>query len=115
MYRQFCKNLNNYNQLNNSDDYRSLIGNELIILLDKNKFNKMKNNNDIKMENIDRFFNILYNENNRKCNKFLWELYAYGFDISLEKIKKNQNVINNKKDIDKISLLKLLLGTTYWN
>jgi len=109
MYRQFCKNLINYNQLNNSDDYRSLIGKEFMILLDKNKFNEMKNNN------VDRFLNILYKENNRKCNKFLWELYAYGFEISLEKIKKDQNVISNKKDIDKVELLKLLLGTTYWN
>ncbi|MEA1975338.1 MAG: hypothetical protein U9N10_07225 [Bacillota bacterium] len=115
MYRQFCENLKNYHQLNNSTDYRSIIGEELLIFIDKNKFNTMKQNRDSEMNSINRLLNLIDKENDRKCNKFLWELYAYGFDISLEAIKENKHIVNNEKENDKIELLKLLLGTTYWN
>ena len=114
MYKQFCKNLKHYNHLNNSDDYRSLIGDELLIFLDKDNFNRLKQNNASQIKAIDRLLVLLNKENDRKCNKFLWELYAYGFDLSLEDIKKNESIVNNEKDRDKIQLIKLLLGTTYW-
>ena len=114
MYRQFCKNLKNYHQLNNSDDSRSLLGKELLIFLDKDNFDRMKENNSSQMKAIHRLLSLLNKENDQKCNKFLWELYAYGFDISLEDLKKNEYIENNEKDHDKIELIKLLLGTTYW-
>ena len=103
----------NYKRLNNSDDYRSLIGKELLVFSDKNKFNKLKSNNDDRIKNAEYFLKILRKQNNKKINKFLWELYAYGFNINNEEIQNNNNLTNKEKD--KIELLKLLLGTTYWD
>ena len=102
----------NYKLLNNSDDYRSLIGEELLVFSDKNKFNKLKSNNDSRIKDAEYFLKILRKQNNKKINKFLWELYAYGFNINNEEIQNNNNLTNKEKD--KIELLKLLLGTAYW-
>jgi len=115
MYKQFCKNLKYYLQLNDSDDYRSLVGEELMILIDKDQFNGMKKNNNSQMNDINRLIHLLYRIDHKKCNKFVWELYAYGFDISLEKMKENPCEMKSPKDVDKIELIKLLLGTTYWH
>lgn len=114
MYKQFCKNLKNYLQLNDSDDYRSLIGKELLILIDKEQFNTMKKNNNRQMKAINRLIHLLSTIDHKKCNKFVWELYAYGFDISLEKMNEKPCDMKNPKDVDRIELVKLLLGTTYW-
>ena len=119
MYKQFCKNLKNYINLNQGDDYRANLGEELEILLSKEVFNKGKHLNNIKYQNMQNLIKIIANMDDMKLNKFRWELYAYGFDIDYENIigKEENNRIeeNNKENNkDKLELIKLLLGTSYW-
>ncbi len=116
MYRQFCKNLDNFININESPDgnYRLKIAKELKVLTNPNYYKKlMEENNTQYMYISNLIFRFqAYKQDYPSIDKFLWELWGYGFDS----IKSDEMNIDSEETIyEKVKLLDLLLGTHYWN
>ena len=115
MYRQFCRNLNNYLNINKPNTYRHKIGKEIELLANVELYNKLKKSNHIDYKRISNLIYQLRKYENSAIKNFVWELWAYGFEI--EKLADIENEIQeDEEDIkEKIKLIDLLLGTHYWN
>ncbi|WP_202710777.1 hypothetical protein [Sporosalibacterium faouarense] len=117
MYRQFCKNLKNYLDINKSDSYRYRLGKEIEALSDIKLYNQLKESNKDEYFKIAILINEMskLKEENSDIRKFIWELWAYGFELGGidDSIRSNRD---NDDDLhEKIKLVNLLLGTHYWN
>lgn len=117
MYRQFCRNLNNYLNINKSNSYRYKIGKEIELLTDVQLYSKLKKSSHIDYKKISNLIYQMrkYENENLVIKNFVWELWGYGFEV--EKLTDIENEIQeDEEDIrEKIKLIHLLLGTHYWN
>ncbi|WHH61559.1 hypothetical protein [Petroclostridium sp. X23] len=114
MYRQFCKNLNNFIKLNKSSpNIRLQLAQEIVFLTDVNKYIRLKENNYIESKQISNFINqlALYKEKYPAIGKFIWELWAYGFDIEEDDSVKKESA---EVVAEKAKLIDLLLSTQYF-
>ncbi len=115
MYRQFCKNLENFIKINETDDenYRLKIAKELKGLTDPDLYKKAKESRDNRYMYISNLiFRIqAYQDKYPAIKKFLWELWGYGFDaVRFE----DMDIESEEKIQEKVKLIDLLLGTHYW-
>ncbi|WP_026895219.1 hypothetical protein [Clostridiisalibacter paucivorans] len=113
MYKQFCKNFENFLKINKSQGYRYKIANEIKVLTDVDTYLKLKEKKHNKYKEISNFiFEVSqYKNQYPDIDKFIWELWGYGFDI--EKYDGLNTKLNNKID-EKVKLIDLLLSTHYW-
>lgn len=116
MYSQFCRNLKNYIRINshtNSDSsLRLQIAKDILFLADVEAYKVYKKYNDPLYTKIGEFIYILSKYKNKypSLERFIWELWAYGFDIIETKTVKHHKI----KHIDeKVKLIDLLLSTHY--
>ncbi len=112
MYKQFCKGLKRFIQLNNQDDnLRLKIAEELLPLTDIASYRQSKSKNLSEYKKINELICNLscYRDKYPFLVRFLWELWAYGFDW-------NSNNLYNSDDTfmeEKIKLIDLTSGTHY--
>ncbi len=113
MYKQFCKNLHYYISINTKSQSRLDIAKDILLLADIVSYQKHKEKRDIVYQNVGAFITALksYQEKYPYIRKFIWELWAYGFDL----------IEINTEDAYKISfmdekaqLIDLLLHTHYF-
>lgn len=113
MYKQFCKNLHNFIKLNQSvPNIRLQLAQEILFLTDVHEYIRLKESQNIKSKQISSFINQLelYKEKYPSIGKFIWELWAYGFDIENDdEIKKESYQVLEEK----AKLIDLLLSTQY--
>ncbi|WZL73753.1 hypothetical protein QBE52_03185 [Clostridiaceae bacterium 35-E11] len=96
--------------------YRYKIGKELEVLTDLNLYNEFKKNKNKEYIMIAQLMQQMDNFTAKypRIKNFLWELWAYGFEIGpSEHAVEDEEVNRNIKE--KIKLIDLLLGTHYWN
>lgn len=116
MYKQFCKNLDNFIKINETvdDNYRLKIAKELKVLTNPRSYKELMKRKDSKYMYISNLIFRLhtYKHAYPSINKFLWELWGYGFDsIKFE----SMSIESEEKIQEKAKLIDLLLGTHYWN
>jgi hypothetical protein len=120
MYNQFCKNLKNYIRINsdinpdNSDNnIRLRIAEDIIPLTDIESYKAYKKHNDPLYREIGQFIYALskYKKKYPSFDKFIWELWAYGFDII-----KTEDLYHDKIRYmdEKAKLVDLMLSTHYF-
>ncbi len=114
MYNQFCKNLENFIKLNEGhNNVRVKIAKELLPLTDIALYNMHKDKQD---DEYIRSSNLIYhlskyNKIYSSLDKFLWELWAYGFDA----LPTENFSIESKLFLDeKAKLTDLMLSTHYF-
>ncbi len=116
MYKQFCKNLYNFIDINQckEESYRIKIAKDLIDLTNIDTYNKLKEQNHYNYKRISNFIYKLseYNDKYPSLENFLWELWGYGFDA-----KKFKEIDSEPEDLikEKAKLIDLLLSTHYWS
>ena len=115
MYKQFCKNLKHFIQVNQIEqpNIRLQLAKEILFLTDADDYIKHKRNNTIRYKEIKNFINGLqqYQHQFPALKKFLWELWAYGFDI-----EEAEDVAEDSPEImiEKVKLIDVLLSTHYF-
>jgi hypothetical protein len=117
MYRQFCKNLNNFITINKSEsdqeNLRLKNAIEILPLANVEDFIKFKETDKIKYKRIGNFIFELskYIKKYPSLEKFIWELWAYGFDII--QIEKNELYQDEFLD-EKVKIIDLMLSTHFF-
>lgn len=118
MYNQFCKNLKNYIRINSDIDsvnnLRLKIATDIIPLADVESYKACKKRNDPLYKEIGQFIYALskYKKKYPSFDKFIWELWAYGFDI----IETENSYHDKIKYMDeKAKLVDLMLSTHYFD
>ena len=118
MYNQFCKNLKKYIQINSDIDsvnnIRLKIAEDIIPLTDVESYKAYKKRNDPLYKEIGQFIFALskYKKKYPSFDKFIWELWAYGFDI----IKTEDPYHEKIKHMDeKAKLVDLMISTHYFD
>lgn len=115
MYNQFCKNLKNFINVmgycNEGKRTRVKNAEALLPLTDIKKYNEYKNNSD---KEYIRTANLVYDislnsHNNPTLKRFVWELWAYGFDIEQPK-----EPINRNYEIDEVVKITDLMLSTHF-
>lgn len=114
MYNQFCKNLKSFIDMNAGDskNLRLKLAKELVLLTDVKKYNKDKKRSSLSYKQASTliFFLNNYKEDFPSLDKFIWELWAYGFDPEYhEDLKDKVSFLIEEK----AKLVDLLLGTHY--
>jgi hypothetical protein len=117
MYRQFCKNLNNFiyiNELDNEpENLRLKNAKDILLLTDVKNFLKFKDTDAVKYQKIGNFIFELskFKQSYPTLEKFLWELWAYGFDS----VPYEENGIKVDEFLEeKVKLIDLMLSTHYF-
>ncbi|HAN10048.1 MAG TPA: hypothetical protein DCP90_05460 [Clostridiales bacterium] len=113
MYRLLKENLDNYKRINNyednKDEYRMRIIKDIEILVDKQKYEKLKKLNN---EEIKRVENLVYEIGQRKANhKFnllAYEFWGYGYE-SYRFDKANKEETN-----EQLKLIEMFAKNVYW-
>lgn len=110
MYKQFCKNLQYYISINPKSGTRLDLAKDLLPLTDIMSYQIHKEKKDFVYHNIGTLITALelYREKHPCIGKFLWELWAYGFDPS--ETSANQIPFMDEK----AALIDLLLHTHYF-
>jgi hypothetical protein len=117
VYNQFCKNLKNYIRINSSincvDSIRLNIAKDILLLTDVEAYKAYKECNYSLYLEIGKFIYTLskYKEKYPSLNKFIWELWGYGFDL-VETDSLHQDSINYMDE--KAKLIDLILSTHYF-
>lgn len=115
MYKQFCKNLNNFIQINqsNKESYRMKLAKDLKDLTKIDMYNKWKEENHYNYMKVSDFIYRLgrYKDKYPSIETFLWELWGYGFDA-----KEFSEIESEPEEQieEKSKLIDLLLSTHYW-
>lgn len=112
MYKQFCKGLKRFIQLNNDkDNLRLNIAKELLLLTDIDAYKQSKDKNLSDHEKIDSLIAMLscHKDKYPYLERFLWELWAYGFDRETE----NTPHIDDRFIDEKIKLIDLMISSHY--
>lgn len=114
MYNQFCKNLTKFIKLNQSyPNIRLKLAQEINFLVDVSAYSSLKERNDIKSKEIRNFISQLKNYSGKypSISKFVWELWAYGFDV-----EDVEDIDQEPQDImeEKVKLIDLLLSPQYF-
>ena len=118
MYNQFCKNLKNYIEINSNincvDSIRLKIAEEIIPLTDIESYKAHKKHNDPLYKEVEEFIYALskYKKKYPSFDKFIWELWAYGFDTA-QKESLHHDMI--KYMDEKAKLIDLMLSTHYFS
>lgn len=118
MYNQFCKNIKNYIRINSKmgdcDSLRLKIAKDILPLTDVNLYKDYKKCNDSFYKVIEGFIYAIskYKKEYPSFNKFIWELWAYGFD-SAELDDSSCSMLQNIDE--KVKLIDLLLSTHYFS
>ncbi|MGV8145764.1 MAG: hypothetical protein ACLKAK_03660 [Alkaliphilus sp.] len=114
MYKQFCKNVIRFLEINNEDNYRSKIARELLALSDVEKYKEWRKYDLIKYKEVSLLVHNLglYKNMFPSLKNFLYELWGYGFDAAnLDEIKEE----SANEMLEKAKLVDLLLSTHYWS
>lgn len=117
MYNQFCRNLKNFIRINFHGNFdnslRMKIAEDIIHLTDVEAYKVYKKRNDPLYRKIGEFIYILSKYKNKypSLNRFIWELWAYGFDIIEPEDLQNHNI---KHMDEKAKLVDLMLSTHYF-
>lgn len=117
MYRQFCKNLNHFIQLNQaegaSDNLRLQNAYCILPLTAIKDYLGYKSNNSSQYFEISNliFLFTAYQEQYPRLKKFLWELWAVGFDAIPSEESEH---LSDKNFMQKVKLLDLMLSTHYF-
>ena len=115
MYKQFCKNLRTFIEINEEENnIRLKIAEQLLPLTDIESYKLYKGKNDIKYIKTSNLIYSLsrYSKTYSSFNRFIWELWAYGFDsIAPEQSSENNDILVDEK----AKLVDLLLGTHYFS
>lgn len=114
MYKQFCKNLNHFINIMGFDDKAARVRNAEILLqltdVEKYRENK-KTNKDRYIYISNLIYDISqYSDQYPSLKRFLWELWAYGFDV-----EKRNEMVSRDYDADEIAkMTDLMLSTHYF-
>ena len=117
MYRQFCKNLNNFININRGCDGQSnsrlAIAMQVLPISDISSYLEYKKNSDPRYFETSMLIHSLSQFNNvfPSIKKFIWELWAYGFDI--EPLG-DLNIAEPKDTHEMARIVDLLLSTHYF-
>ena len=117
MYKQFCKNLNNFitiNRLENSkENIRLKYAIEILPLSDVENYMKYRESDETKYIELGNFIFELskYKQDYPSLEKFIWELWAYGFD-SIPYEKKEHSI--DEFLLEKVKIIDLMLSTHYF-
>ena len=117
MYRQFCKNLTNFININQRGDgkpnYRLDVALRILPIANINSYLEYKNINDPRYTEINSLLYSLsqFSDKYPSLKKFIWELWAYGFDVEQHDASRPRDC----EDMDEIAkMVDLLLGTHYF-
>jgi len=117
MYKQFCKNLINFIAINSSENTQSnlrlKIAMEILPLTVVSNYLRHKETDEAQYTKLGNFIFELskYKQNYPSLEKFLWELWAYGFD-SIPYME-NQSCVDEFFE-EKVKLIDLMLSTHYF-
>ncbi|NMB97648.1 MAG: hypothetical protein GYA02_13735 [Clostridiaceae bacterium] len=117
MYSQFCRNLKNYIRINShgnpDNSLRVKIAEDIIHLTNVEAYKTYKKRNDPLYKRIGEFIYILsrYKSRYPSLERFIWELWAYGFDIIETQNLRQHNI---KHMDEKAKLVDLMLSTHYF-
>jgi hypothetical protein len=89
MYDQFCRNVENYIKINTKSRSRLNTAKELLPLTDMVSYQDHKEKRDKPYEDVGKLIYALktFQKEYPRIKKFIWELWAYGFDAIEEKIE----------------------------
>jgi len=116
MYKQFCRNLNYFISIMRSDDNvrntRIKNAEALLPLLDIEIYRVYKNCGKEEYEIITNLIYDIsrYSEEYPSLKKFVWELWAYGFDIE----QARGPVVKNYEEEEVAKIADLMLSTHYF-
>lgn len=113
MYKQFCKNITYFIEINSEENYRSQLARELLVLSDVEKYKEWQKGDVTKYKEVSFLVHNLglYKDRFPSLKNFLYELWGYGFD--------SFNFSANNKELEdemleKAKFVDLLLSTHYW-
>ena len=117
MYKQFCKNLNNFIAINTLENeqvnLRLKYAIEILPLTDVESFLKYKLSDESEYLKLGNFIFDLskFKQSYPSLEKFIWELWAYGFD-SLP--YENNQPCRDESLGEKVKIIDLMLSTHYF-
>jgi len=113
MYKNFCRNLKNYIEINKNsskEEFRIKIIEPFKVLADIDLYHEIKGENSPRIQEVN---NLVYQINKEKdkyhpFKQFSEDLWLCGFD------SEKSEAIDKSKIDEQLKILKLLLGTQYW-
>ena len=113
MYKLLRQNFDNYREINdyesNKEEYRMKMTDDLIGLVDKEEYMKLKIKNNDELRRVE---NLVYKiaekgKNDRKFEKLAFELWAYGYE------KKEYALVDNEMLEEQLKLIDMFNKNVY--